>query len=219
MATDAWQGELPPYGPKFENLDNAAEYEILALDEVDNLYFEKGQYIAKAIRNEITGAYRFYPARINTLTKLGPWVIYEDKEQHKQTDISIENYGKVWTFLKKNNDKDHDKKKLEREEAAARRKANQMARASKDALRYAARPARSARLKANQNLREVDSSDKEGEEPSAQAKGDMVDPEPMFGVDGVEDGDTGAAVMAPSFHQVALDKVANEPKETIDAVM
>ena len=110
---------MPPESMKIADMVNAAEYEILPLPSMP-CYFKKNQFIARYY-SPSDGDGNFYPARINTLTKGGPWVIYDDRKQHKCTDIGIDNYGKVWVFLNKKEGATASQAQ-ERAEAAARRK-------------------------------------------------------------------------------------------------
>ena len=170
--------EMPPHLPedltlKAENLDNAGDYEILPLPPLEkDRFFAKGQYIAKACQHE-DGSVKYYPARINTLSKAGPWAIFEDKVQHKHTDISVENYGTVWAFLEKKKvagETEDDGAKQARAEASARRKQLKEEREAKAAALKAARP---VRTRTGVSMRELGSDEERDEEPSEEP-GDVV---------------------------------------------
>lgn len=93
---------LPPDDLKIEGMEGFEEFEIMPLPEAGARYFEKNQYIAKAWPSP-TGDWQCYAARINAITKAGPYARFEyDGLQQLQTDLSVENYGKLWLLMKKN---------------------------------------------------------------------------------------------------------------------
>ena len=93
--------KLPSDDLKIEGMEGFEQFEIMPLPEADACYFEKGQYIAKAWPSS-TGEWQFFAARINAITKAGPYAHFQyDGLQQLQTDLSVENYGKLWLFMKK----------------------------------------------------------------------------------------------------------------------
>lgn len=128
---------LPPESLKIESIKDMTEfknYEILPFPDAD-AQWQKGQYIAKAWSLE-ANEWTFYAARLNVLTKAGPYAKFEaDGTEQLQKDLSRDNYGKLWVFLKKTDqvlqaeqaalaEKEEAKraraeKKREREQAAA----------------------------------------------------------------------------------------------------
>jgi len=93
--------KLPSDDLKIEGMEGFEQFEVMPLPEADARYFEKGQYIAKAWPSS-TGEWQLYAARINAITKAGPYAHFQyDGLQQLQTDLSVENYGKLWLFMKK----------------------------------------------------------------------------------------------------------------------
>ena len=94
---------LPPESVKIESIQGMKEfeqYEMLSVLDA-GAHFQKGQYIAKAWPLD-GGEWTFYTARLNVLTRAGPWAKFHvDGQEVVQSDLSIENYGKLWVFLKK----------------------------------------------------------------------------------------------------------------------
>lgn len=110
---------LPPESLKMESIKSMPEFEQFEIVP-ENLHlvaqFQKGQHIAKAWQQE-EGDWTYYAARINSLTKEGPYAYFlADGQQVLQKDLSRENYGKLWVFLKKT------EQALRAEEAAAKSK-------------------------------------------------------------------------------------------------
>lgn len=109
---------LPPESIKIESIQGMngfEQYDILPLLDA-GAHFQKGQYIAKAWPLD-DGEWTFYAARLNVLTKAGPYAKFLlDGKEIVQSDLSIENYGKLWVFLKKKDEV------LAAEEAAAMEK-------------------------------------------------------------------------------------------------
>ena len=86
---------LPPENTKFDSSEEAEEYKAVELPSAP--VFEKDQLIAKACKLN-DDSYEFFVGRVCSLTKEGPWVRFPDCPW-KLTDISIENYGKLWMFV------------------------------------------------------------------------------------------------------------------------
>lgn len=141
--------KLPPDSINIKSIESMEEfenYEILSIRDA-GLYFQKGQYIAKAwmLDNE---EWTFYAARLNVLTKDGPYAYFEaDKMEVVQTDLSLENYGELWVFLKKKHAvlMAEEAAAVEKEAAKRIREEKKRAREAEAAVARANRPKREGR--------------------------------------------------------------------------
>ena len=158
---------LPPGDLKIEGMEGFEEFEIMPLPEEGACYFEKNQYIAKAWPSP-TGEWQCYAARINAITKAGPYARFEyDGLQQLQTDLSVENYGKLWLLMKKNGAvlAQEEAAQLEKEAKALARQAKKRERDEALAALKAARPERPRRGCAKTKSKpEADSSEEEESE-------------------------------------------------------
>ena len=173
--------KLPSNDLKIEGMEGFEQFEIMPLPEADACYFEKGQYIAKAWPSS-TGEWQFYAARINVITKAGPYAHFQyDGLQQLQTDLSVENYGKLWLLMKKKGAvlAQEEAAKLEKEAKALARQAKKRERDEALAALIAVRPERPRRGCAKPESKpEADSSEEEeseneeeeAAEPEAEAK-------------------------------------------------
>ena len=138
---------LPPDDLKIEGMEGFEEFEIMPLPEAGARYFEKNQYIAKAWPSP-TGDWQCYAARINAITKAGPYARFEyDGLPQLQTDLSVENYGKLWLLMKKNGAvlAQEEADRLEKEAKALARQAKKRERDEQLAVLKASRPERPRR--------------------------------------------------------------------------
>ena len=139
--------KLPSDDLKIEGMEGFEQFEIMPLPEADACYFEKGQYIAKAWPSS-TGEWQLYAARINAITKAGPYAHFQyDGLQQLQTDLSVENYGKLWLFMKKNGAvlAQEEAAQMEKEAKALARQARKSDRAAALVALRAVRPQRPRR--------------------------------------------------------------------------
>ena len=156
--------KLPSDDLKIEGMEGFEQFEIMPLPEADACYFEKGQYIAKAWPSS-TGEWQFYAARINAITKAGPYAHFQyDGLQQLQTDLSVENYGKLWLLMKKKGAvlAQEEAVQSEKEAKALARQAKKREREEALAALKAARPERPRRGCAKpESNPEADSSEEE----------------------------------------------------------
>ena len=78
-------GTLPPADLKFEDSEDAQEFQIVKKILPTGATFEKGQHIAKACSNK-DNSWEYYVGTVTKLTKAGPWVKFIDCE-NKQARV------------------------------------------------------------------------------------------------------------------------------------
>ena len=82
---------LRPASGQLNQSISRCKFEFAPLPDQEARNFELGQYVAKAWQSD-DGSWKCYAARINLMTKNGPWIIFESDRcaRHRQLPDSYQ---------------------------------------------------------------------------------------------------------------------------------